>query len=164
MHSWEFFRIPRNSQKTGNSVCKSYLHNWEFSRIPRNRYSQKTGNLVHKGCSLNQDHHLKYHLFSVGFSLFFCLLSFAFWCSKLWLFYKMSEFYSSFSNWDTQFGPFKGICSCTQKLGLKWGCLIERNADGGFFPFYFHCFSQLNVVVSVLPFKSWRVAWGLHAS
>ena len=29
-------------QKTGNSVCKGHLHNWEFLRIPRN--SQKTGN------------------------------------------------------------------------------------------------------------------------
>ena len=47
MHIKEFLRIPRNSQKTGNSVCKGHLHNWEFLRIPRN--SQKTGNSVRKG-------------------------------------------------------------------------------------------------------------------
>ena len=33
MKFWEFLRIPRNSQKTGNSVHKGYLHNWEFLRI-----------------------------------------------------------------------------------------------------------------------------------
>ena len=47
MHSWEFLRIPRNSKKTGNSVCKGHLHNWEFLWISRN--SQKTGNSVRKG-------------------------------------------------------------------------------------------------------------------
>ena len=47
LHSWEFLIIPRNSQKTGNSVGKGYLHNWEFLRIPQN--SQKTGNSVRKG-------------------------------------------------------------------------------------------------------------------
>ena len=37
----------RNNSGSKNLVCKGYLHNWEFLRIPRN--SQKTGNLVHKG-------------------------------------------------------------------------------------------------------------------
>ena len=32
-----------------NLVCKGHLHNWEFLRIPRN--SQKTGNSVCKGGS-----------------------------------------------------------------------------------------------------------------
>ena len=46
-NSQEFPGIPRNYQKTGNSVCKGHLHNWEFLKIPRN--FQKTGNSVRKG-------------------------------------------------------------------------------------------------------------------
>ena len=41
MHSWEFLRIPRNSQKTGNSIGKGYLHNWEFLRTLKNEVPLK---------------------------------------------------------------------------------------------------------------------------